>query len=83
MHQATGKFFNEDDRAKQTLAEQLKITKLTDKEYLAVKYLPEEDRPAALALSRFVESRTKLGARVDVAVKNAFRLGFQQGRDSK
>lgn len=52
-------------------------TVLTPNEYLALQGISEDQRPAELALFRFIEDRKKLGAPIGIEVKNAFRVGFK------
>lgn len=52
-------------------------TVLTPDEFLGLQGVPEQQRPAELALMRFVADRKKLKAPVTLEIKNAFRIGFK------
>lgn len=56
------------------------FTELTPGEFAAVQSLPEAERPAALAMYRFVEQRRQLGGPMDIGIKNAFRMGYLAAR---
>lgn len=54
-------------------------TELTELERIDLMKFPEEQRPAELALRRFIRDRKELGAIVPIEIKNAFRLGYRAG----
>jgi len=51
--------------------------RIREDEYAYLENIPEARRPFELALRRFCEDRIKVGASVDVRLKNAFRLGWE------
>lgn len=59
------------------------MTRLTEMEHNLVKDLPEHERPAVIALQRYLKDRAKLGRTgIGVQEKVAFKLGFKAGRET-
>ncbi|MCX9024597.1 MAG: hypothetical protein OIN85_00710 [Candidatus Methanoperedens sp.] len=85
MHSDTGKLYNGTEEELSALEKTLgdKLKRLGEQEYEHLKKIdPPTLRPEELALMRFIEERKRLKAPHNVAIQNAFRLGFRAGRES-